>query len=114
MECPVRRVFSSSQRRESAQGEYGYDTANVDRNFFGATLVEDLFRPISLLVSESECGPSKAGPHFFYPSFAWHVFAVLICCRQSIVFDAPRGISERTQWFRYACPTVRLDNTITR
>jgi hypothetical protein len=29
-------------------------------------------------------------------------------------FDAVRGISERTQWFRYACPTVRFDNTITR
>ena len=40
------RVFNGSQRRESAQGEYGYDTANVDRNFFGATLVEDLFRPL--------------------------------------------------------------------
>ncbi len=28
-----------------AQGEYGYDIANVYRNYFGATLVEDLFRP---------------------------------------------------------------------
>ena len=31
-----------------AKGEYGYDTANVDRNHFGATLVEDHFRQCSL------------------------------------------------------------------
>ncbi len=32
-----------------AQGDYGYDTANVYRNNFGATLVEDLFRLCSLV-----------------------------------------------------------------
>ncbi len=49
IEYPVRRILNGSQERESAQGEYGYDTANVDRNLFGTTLVEDLFRPVSLL-----------------------------------------------------------------
>ena len=33
------------QKALCAQGEYGYDTANVDRYYFGTTLVEDLFRP---------------------------------------------------------------------
>ena len=60
-------VFQAARNTPTGvKGEYGYDTANVDRNNFGATLVEDLFRPVSVsAVNESECGPSKAGPHFF-------------------------------------------------
>jgi hypothetical protein len=34
---------------KAPKGEYGYDTANVYRNYFGTTLVEDLFRPCSLV-----------------------------------------------------------------
>ena len=35
--------------KEAPTGEYGYDTANVYRNHFGTTLVEDLFRSCSLV-----------------------------------------------------------------
>jgi hypothetical protein len=47
-EIPVCRGFASCSKRLGAKGEYGYDTANVDRNHFGATLVEDHFRQCSL------------------------------------------------------------------
>jgi hypothetical protein len=60
-------------------GEHGYDTANVGRNDFGATLVEDpvrLYRLRDLL--ESECGPSKAGPHFFCAVFRFR-FCLRFC-----------------------------------
>jgi hypothetical protein len=63
----IRKRREQSSRQYS---EHGYDTANVDRNYFGATLVEDPvrhYRPCDLL--ESECGPSKAGPHFFCAGF---------------------------------------------
>jgi hypothetical protein len=83
-----------------AKGEYGYDTANVDRNDFGATLVEEPFR---LAVSEvSKCGPSKAGPHFFCL-----YFNVLLACRSL-------SASRRLLWFRYACLTAQFDNTSIR
>ena len=46
----VRRwVYQGGRRQETPRGEYGYDTANVHRNYFGATLVEDLFRLCSLV-----------------------------------------------------------------
>ncbi|SIT38624.1 hypothetical protein BN2475_160011 [Paraburkholderia ribeironis] len=48
-EIPVLPGFRKLQQAPLAQkGEYGYDIANVDRNHFGATLVEDLFRHCSL------------------------------------------------------------------
>jgi hypothetical protein len=47
-EIPVFRGFANCSKRLGAKGKYGYDTANVDRNHFGATLVEDHFRQCSL------------------------------------------------------------------
>jgi hypothetical protein len=58
--------MQSKGRSLAAIGRNGYDTANVDRDFSGATLVEDLFRP--LFCVESEMRPS-IGPHFFWPCF---------------------------------------------
>ena len=52
-ETSVCRGFANASCNErfgvnGEQSEYGYDTANVDRNCFGATLVEDHFRPCCL------------------------------------------------------------------
>ena len=97
-ECLISSGIQRQLNALSAQGEYGYDTANVDRNFFGTTLVEDLFRPVSLLVSESECGPSKAGPHFFYSFGSFdsaHLLFWVVAANR--LFSMPRGIAEGTQ-----------------
>jgi hypothetical protein len=48
-EASVFRGFERCSKRLGAKGEYGYDTANVDRYYFGTTLVEDHFRPCSML-----------------------------------------------------------------
>ena len=62
-------VFQAARNTPSGvKGEYGYDTANVDRNLFGATLVEERFRPFSL--SEvSNAAPRKRGRIFFVAKF---------------------------------------------
>lgn len=61
------------QITQREQGEYGYDTANVDRNFFGATLVEEPFRPFSL--SEvSNAAPRKRGRIFFVANYSRVIF----------------------------------------
>ncbi|RQU13382.1 hypothetical protein DF157_22160 [Burkholderia cenocepacia] len=89
------------------QGEYGYDTANVDRNHFGATLVEERFRPFSL--SEvSNAAPRKRGRIFFVAKFLTREFdlAYLVC--------RPLSASRRLLWFRYACLTAQFDNTSIR
>jgi hypothetical protein len=48
-ETSVFRGFERCRKRLGAIGEFGYDTANVDRYYFGTTLVEDQFRHCSLL-----------------------------------------------------------------
>ena len=58
----------SNRKKRSAQKAKRNGTSNVDRNKFGATLVEDLFRLLPncfAVCVKSECGPSIAGPHFF-------------------------------------------------
>ena len=61
----------SNRKKRSAQKANENGTSNVDRNNFGATLVEDLIRLLPncfAVCVKSECGPSIAGPHFFCPA----------------------------------------------
>jgi hypothetical protein len=63
-------VFQAARNTPSGvKGEYGYDTANVDRNNFGATLVEDLFRLFQYLrLMKVNAAPRKRGRIFFVPN----------------------------------------------
>jgi hypothetical protein len=66
IESPVRWVFIEAKHAaRSVNGEYGYDTANVDRNHFGATLVEDPFRPFDACGFKVNAAPRKRGRIFF-------------------------------------------------
>ncbi|WP_235366354.1 hypothetical protein, partial [Caballeronia zhejiangensis] len=58
----------SNRKKRAAQKAKKHGTSNVDRNNFGATLVEDHIRLLPncfAVCVKSECGPSIAGPHFF-------------------------------------------------
>ncbi|PAJ82660.1 hypothetical protein DF156_11030 [Burkholderia ubonensis] len=93
-------------KTQRVQGEYGYDTANVDRNHFGATLVEERFRPCGL--SEvSNAAPRKRGRIFFVAKISRVTFIACLVCR-------PLTASRRLLWFRYACLTAQFDNTSIR
>jgi hypothetical protein len=103
---------SICKRREQSlrqYSEHGYDTANVYRNHFGATLVEDPVRHIALAICwKVNAAPRKRGRIFFIPVFVTVVFKRVVAAAA-----AGRSASRRKQWSRYVCQMVQFDSTIT-
>jgi hypothetical protein len=102
---------SICKRREQNSRQYsehGYDTANVYRNHFGATLVEDPVRHIALAICwKVNAAPRKRGRIFFALVFVTVVF------KRVVAAAAGRSASRRKQWSRYVCQMVQFDSTIT-
>jgi hypothetical protein len=63
-ENPVRRIFKTAASALARKANEQDGTANVDRNNFGATLVEDHFRLCSC--RKVNAAPQNVGPHFFF------------------------------------------------
>src|SRR5471032_2571879 len=61
---PVRRIFKTAASALARKANEQDGTANVDRNNFGATLVEDHFRLCRC--RKVNAAPQNVGPHCFF------------------------------------------------